>query len=339
MNLFKFCPKTHRIIGVRSPRDVPRLLFPIAGFLALVWFLVRVVPKPSRATYPCQKVAGPLAGSFLMWLVGITGASLLFHKARARLRQARYLPALLALLGALAVLSWSALSLHQSARAAYTPHPANSPIGTARGLMPGRVTWAYDPLVTDWNGTASSASQSWFNHTSQSEATNLMQWALMNYAGRTTTSAAWDAIFHYFNGGSAGYQSGEKIFIKINMTTSQADACADSSYNWTPSSCSTSWSSVGESPQLMIALLDQLVNVVGVAQSDITIGDPTGLWVNELYNPVHSALPERGLHGCPRHSGSHQGDEKHDPPLLVLQPRPTARPRTTFCRRWSMPGT
>ncbi len=113
MNLFKFCPKTHRIIGVRSPRDVPRLLFPIAGFLALVWFLVRVVPKPSRATYPCQKVAGPLAGSFLMWLVGITGASLLFHKARARLRQARYLPALLALLGALVGISWSVLSLHQ----------------------------------------------------------------------------------------------------------------------------------------------------------------------------------------------------------------------------------
>jgi hypothetical protein len=41
----------------------------------------------------------------------------------------------------------------------------------------------------------------------------------------------------------------------------------------------------------MVALLDQLVNVVGVAQSDITIGDSTGLWVNELYNPPHAVFP------------------------------------------------
>jgi hypothetical protein len=291
MKLFKVCPKTKRIVGIHNQREVPRLLFPVAGFLALIWFLVRVVPKPSRATYPCQRVAAPLAGSFLMWLAGLAGGSLLFRKARLFLRKARYLPAVLALLGALVVLSWSALSFPQPVRAAYTPHPANSPIGTAKGLMPGRVAWAHDPLVTDWSGTASNASQSWFNHISQSESTNLMQWAIMGYAGTTTTSAAWDAIFHHFNGGSAGYQSGEKIFIKINLTTSQADSCADSSYNWIPSACGTSWSSVGPSPQLMVALLDQLVNVVGVAQADITIGDPTGLWVNELYNPVHSVFP------------------------------------------------
>ena len=291
MKLFKVCPKTHRIVGVRDPRDVPRLLFPIAGFLALVWFLLRVLPKPSRAAYPCQRVAAPLAGSFLMWLAGITGGSLLLHRARTRLRQARYLTAALALAGALVGISWSALSMHQPVRAAYTPHPANSPIGTAKGLMPGRVAWGHDPLVTDWNGTASSASQSWFNHISQSEATNLMQWTIMGYAGTTTTSAAWDAIFHSFNGDSAGYQSGEKIFIKINMTTSSADTCADTNYNWTPSGCGVTWSSVGESPQLMIALLDQLVNVVGVAQSDITIGDSDCLWINELYNPVHGAFP------------------------------------------------
>jgi hypothetical protein len=291
MKLFKVCPQTKRIVGVRNLGEVPRYLFPIVGFLALVWFLVRVVPKPSRATYPCPRVAAPLAGSFLMWLGGMIGGSLLFHKARQFMRKARYLPAILALAGALVGLSWSALSLQQPVRAAYTPHPANSPIGTAKGLMPGRVAWAHDPLVTDWSGTASNASQSWFNHIDQSEATNLMQWAIMGYAGTATTSAAWDAIFHYFNGGSAGYLSGEKIFIKINLTTSQADSCADSNYNWNPSACGAAWSSVGPSPQLMVALLDQLVNVVGVAQSDITIGDSDALWVNELYNPVHSVFP------------------------------------------------
>jgi len=36
-------------------------LFPIAGLLSLIWFLIRVLPKPSRATYPCQRVAAPLS--------------------------------------------------------------------------------------------------------------------------------------------------------------------------------------------------------------------------------------------------------------------------------------
>jgi hypothetical protein len=291
--LFKKCPKTGRIVGLRKPQELPIILFPVMGFLALVWFLVRVLPKPSRAAYPCQKVAAPLAGSFLVWLAGITGSSLALRHARDKLRQARYLTAAIALIVAVAGLGWAVLGQGQPAQArplAYTAHPVNSPIGTAKGLMPGRVAWSHDPLVTDWNGTASNASQSWFNHVSQGEATKMMQWALLGYANTTTTAAAWNAIFHSFNGGSAGYQPGEKIFIKINMTTSDADTCADSNYNWNPSSCGASWSSVGQSPQLMVALLDQLVNVVGVRQSDITIGDSCDLWVNELYNIVHGAF-------------------------------------------------
>jgi hypothetical protein len=291
--LFRRCPKTGRIVGLRKPQELPWILFPVVGFLALVWFLVRVLPKPSRAAYPCQKVAAPLAGSFLVWLAGVTGASLALRHARDKLRQARYWTAAIALLVALAGFSWAVLSRSQPAQAkplAYTAHPVNSPIGTAKGLMPGRVAWARDPLVTDWNGTGST-SDSWYDHIDQGEATKMMQWAITGYANTTTTAAAWDGIFRSFNGGSAGYQSGEKIFIKVNHVTHRADACADSSYDWTPTSCSVSWTSIGNSPQLVLALLDQLVNVVGVTQTDITIGDSMGLWVNELYTIPHTAFP------------------------------------------------
>ena len=293
--LFKECPVTGRIVGLRKPEELPWLLFPAVSLLALIWFLIRVVPKPSRAAYPCQKVAAPLAGSFLVWLVGITGASIAFHQARTRLRQARYVTAGLAVIVAAAGLTWAVLSQGQAAQAvplaSYTPHVVNSPLGVAKGLKPGRVEWVHDSQVTDWNGTAASASESWFNHINQGEATNMMQWALTGYANTNTTAAAWDAIFRSFNGGTAGYQPGEKIFIKVNQTTSNADACADVNYNWIPSGCSTSWTSIGQSPQLMVALLDQLVNVAGVAQADITIGDSTGLWVNELYNILHGTFP------------------------------------------------
>jgi len=55
------CPKTGKYLGPN--RKYPWLiwLFPIAGLLSLIWFLIRVLPKPSRATYPCQRVAAPLS--------------------------------------------------------------------------------------------------------------------------------------------------------------------------------------------------------------------------------------------------------------------------------------
>jgi len=292
-SLFRLCPKTGRIVGIAPAKQLPFILLPVVGFLALIWWLIRVVPKPSRAAYPCQRVAAPLAGSFLVWLGGITGAGLAFRHAQARMRQARYASAGLALLVAAIGIAWATLSLGGPAEAvpvAYTPHPANEPIGEARGLAPGRVAWIHDPSVADWDGISTSAGQRWFDMVDQTVAEDMLEWALATYAGTVTTGEAWDAIFRSFNGG-APYQAGEKIFIKTNFTTSNAPNCADTSYNWNPPGCGAKWTSIGNSPQLMVALLDQLVNSAGVAQSDITMGDPTGLWVNELYNPVHAAFP------------------------------------------------
>lgn len=296
---FEKCPKTGRIVGLRNRQELPPIFFPAVGFLALVWFLIRVVPKPSRAAYPCQRVAAPLAASLLTWLASITGASLALRHAQGKMRRARYWSAAIALIVAVAGFGWAMLAQGQPKQArplAYTPHAVNSPIGTPKGLVPGRVAWAHNPLVTDWSGTATSASQSWYNEIDQGEATRLMQWALTGYANTSTTAAAWDAIFHSFNSGSAGYQPGERIFIKVNLsTTAKSDACADADYNWNLPSLSgcpgVSWASIGNSPQLMYALLDELVNVVGVSQSDITIGDSTGLWVNELYDMLHGSFP------------------------------------------------
>jgi uncharacterized protein (DUF362 family) len=42
----------------------------LIGALSTIWFLVRVIPKPSRALYPCQRAAFPLASSFIIWLLG-----------------------------------------------------------------------------------------------------------------------------------------------------------------------------------------------------------------------------------------------------------------------------
>jgi hypothetical protein len=48
------------------------------GLGALIWFLIRVIPKPSRATYPCQRAAFPVASAFVIWLTGFTASILGF---------------------------------------------------------------------------------------------------------------------------------------------------------------------------------------------------------------------------------------------------------------------
>lgn len=288
--LFRQCPKTGKIVGLRPLHQQPAWLYPLVGLLALIWFLVRVLPKPSRANYPCQRLAFPLASSFVLWLTGALLSTAVLRKARLRLAQ----PRLLTLATCLAALAWFLLSGWGGVSAeklfapSYTPHTPNAPIGTAAGYKPGRVAWVHNPEVTDWAGPGSG--QLWYEHVDSGIASDMLSWALRGYSGKSSDAAAWDAIFSYFNGGSS-YQAGEKVMIKINLTTANAGGeFADANYNQLVKSGVT-LDSTANAPQLMHALIDQLVNVVGVAQSDITIGDPTGLWVNHLYYPLHNDFP------------------------------------------------
>jgi len=65
-------------------------IFPIAGLVSLIWFLVRVIPKPSRATYPCQRLAFPLASGFVAWLVGLGASAVAFRKAKLNFARRHY---------------------------------------------------------------------------------------------------------------------------------------------------------------------------------------------------------------------------------------------------------
>ena len=56
------------------------------------------------------------------------------------------------------------------------------------------------------------------------------------------------------------------------------------------------------SPQMTLALLRQLVHVVGVDQNDITIGDPTGMVPNYWWDIVHPEFPN--VHYLDTYGGS-----------------------------------
>ncbi|MBN2764135.1 MAG: hypothetical protein JXR41_13665, partial [Bacteroidales bacterium] len=83
---FVFNPKTCRMITLRKPGFLTFIPFFIIGLISLSWFLIRVIPKPSRVTYPCMKVTMPIAYSFIAYLTTMISSILFLKKSMAHLR-------------------------------------------------------------------------------------------------------------------------------------------------------------------------------------------------------------------------------------------------------------
>lgn len=253
------------------------LFFPIIGLLALIWFLVRVIPKPSRASYPCQRIAAGIGGGFIAYLLGSFGLVTLMHKFRYKL--ARYRSAIFTALAISFVLAGAFLApkfISSSGLRGYTPiDPANQPMGEAKGLYPGRVAWVQDRQATPWDG----ASGFWWNdsNTDQAVVDSILSRSLKLFSGEPDIGSAWEAIFQHFNQahgqGSVGYQAGEKIVIKINSNQDGGAAWDNGGY---------------QSPHLVYSLINQLINVVGVSGSDITIADSSRYIGDPIYNKIRA---------------------------------------------------
>ncbi len=312
----RVCPKTGKVIEPKRRYRAVRWLLPITGLGALVWFLIRVIPKPSRAMYPCQRVAFPLASSFVIWVMGALGSIAAFRKAKVCFARARYAVGILCIIVSVAFI-WAAMSgaIQKYAMAGAgdcdprVPQPANEPMGVVKGIHPGRVAWIHDPNATDWEYVPRGGETSWENdHTDQATVDEMMSKAIRVLTGEKADATAWDAVFRNFNQthdkGDVGYTAGEKISIKVNFTLMyNADPCVmEKKYDqwWQDKN----W--IDNSPQMAIALLYQLVNVVGVSESDISIGDPGRIMPNYWYDIVHVEFPDvvyltrDGYTGCGR---------------------------------------
>jgi len=159
--------------------------------MSLLWFLVRVIPKPSRAAYPCQRVAFPIASSFVVWLLAVLGSAFAWRKARSR--HLRWWKA--CLWGAAAAAGCALVVASLPTLCASAGNPPHGIYGVAKGIFPGRVAWVYGPTATSWAGYTSA--EHWYetNHTDLAVVEDMVSKAVQAVGGGNSDAAAWDAIF------------------------------------------------------------------------------------------------------------------------------------------------
>ena len=177
-----------------------------------------------------------------------------------------------------------------AASAAATPAPqpiwapsdgANHPMGVGQGIFPGRVVWVRDLAATPWDGKTGN----WWDEgtgISQPAVSKMFSRSLRTLAGAPSDAATWDAIFKYFNRthrqSDAGYRAGEKIAVKINCNNAY-EGYGDVD------------GQIDQSPQAVVAILQQLVVGAGVPQEMITVYEATRVVPDRVYKPAHAAFP------------------------------------------------
>ncbi len=265
--------------------------FVALGISSIIWFLIRVLPKPSRAAYPCIQASYPIMSSFVVWLVGFFVSIFFFKKSKIKLAQAKYMSFATFLIAA--VITAFVTFQHNDAPsyASYTEKIdiPNQVMGQGKGIFPGRVTWAHDPEATRKECKLNNGDY-WMlpKNTNIDVVENMVEKSVMSLTGKASVKEAWDALFHHFNQqkgkGDVGYQAGEKIFIKCNFVGTNS---CDSRYRLSDGGYKT----VRTSPQTIVVVLRHLVNDIGVPQENISFGDPMQCVVDKFWDVIYPEFP------------------------------------------------
>lgn len=256
-----------------------KAVFITIGAMAVIWFLIRVIPKPSRASYPCQRAAFPLASAFVIWIIGMTASMFGLKTMKQKFGKSSFNLAIFSGATIVVLVFWlffipsgifqlSAAGLDEPYVPAkgfdFQPDAINKPIGIAKGINPGRVVWAHDPLAATWKGHWKDNNDQWWldKNTNPKKVANMLSLTIRKLTSTNSDEAAWNSIFKYYNKTkrniNRGYQPGEVVAIKPNLNNS-LDNKSDNL--------------VDVAPQTILAMVQQLVNHAHVRQQDIIIYD------------------------------------------------------------------
>ena len=270
-----------------SKKWTGRLIFIGLGLSSTLWFLIRVAPKPSRATYPCMQAAAPFMSTFVIYLISLWGGFKAFGKSSRLFHQGKYGLAVCFTLTALIfglvftvnnVRDMYANIVAANQTVAVFMLPPNSPQGEAKGIFPGRVAWVYAPNTATWDEQTGFWFEDRWNN--QNNCDRLVRQSLLTLTGKTNEKEAWAALFSHFNKNKGKatltYQPGEKIAIKINQNNTYSHENSEE---------------LNASPHLTLALLKSLVNDAGVPQEQIIVLDPSRFITDFIYHKCASEFP------------------------------------------------
>lgn len=287
----RFCPKSGKFVGFKNVTGLSRLLIPVLGIIAMVWIIIRVIPKPSRLSYPCVQSAIPFAAGFMGYLSMLALSTVAFVRSKKPLH---YFPVFF--VGAFMVFAlngflFSPNAIVLTSNAVVT---ANEPFGEAKGIFPGRVVWVHNPNAVNQNCTVDALNHAYYmaENNNQGVIDGMLSAAIDSLTGQTSDTAAWRIIFQFHNQtrgkGPVHYVPGEKIFLRINICSSWGGNFNTSDLT----KVNNSWYGMSEtSPAMVLAVLHQLVDVLHIAQSDIYIGDPMKHIYKHAYEQWHSRYP------------------------------------------------
>jgi hypothetical protein len=313
-NVFRLKGRLSRIRDwMKDHHFPPGLLFFLMGILSTLWFLIRVIPKPSRATYPCMKVAAPFMSGFVVYLLSLGGITVALRKAKQNIYKARYFTAVSFIVIAFVLMVISITNgihnVYASASAVSGPEDGpNQPVGKARGVFPGRVVWVWDPKATNEKCISSFKTKDWFfkpQNTDEKIVRKMFRDGLNKLTGKTSVNDSWDVLFRYHNNKKVqknkGYTKGEKIFIKINQGTSRwllTQEDKDKGY-YIPETLrepdelrESSFGPTETGPYIVLEILRELITELGVNQADISVGDPMTDIYGHNYDVWAKEFPE-----------------------------------------------
>jgi hypothetical protein len=287
----------------------PILLFYILGIISTIWFLIRVIPKPSRASYPCMRVAAPFMSGLIIYLLAVAGFTIVSRKLRKKIINVRYASTFLLVFGVIIAMAITPSKDGNTALLNVTEKTGpddgpNQPFGIPTGVKPGRVIWAWNPDATNEN-CINTFDLYKPENTNQKVVNKMFADAVNKLAGKKKLRDSWNALFRAFNkkkiNADNGYTKGEKIFIKVDGVSANwmvKQGNNSDGYYYPATLLESENAKKGMTgncdmyPSVVLELLRELVYEAGVDQKDIAIGDPLAHIYGHIYDIWHNEFPD-----------------------------------------------
>jgi hypothetical protein len=302
-----------------------KIAFFVIGIGSTIWFLIRVIPKPQRAAYPCMRASAPLASAFVLYVIGITGSAFTYKNIRRAFANKKLISGGILILTFSVFIGLSMINPTQNTEAKLlktsdNDHLApNQPIGEAKGIFPGRVVWVYNPDATDEEMVPGDEGDGYWEsfNTDLDIVSTMLSQGIKKLTGTNTDAIAWDSIFIFHNRqmgkGNVGYKPTEKIFIKMNATSSWTGNINEldmtRQYN-------EYYGLYETTPQVVMAILGQLTKNAGVAQTNIYIGDPIRHIYQDIYDVIKAKYPKIHYLDCSSDYAGREVAQVSSEPLL-----------------------